>query len=173
MFAIAFDLVVADTAQHHPKGVAQAYADIGSTLAGFGFNRVQGSLYTTPSEDLANLFGAITALKALPSLRPSRHSRFPCRAMVGFHQTGEGVGPAATSRSRASPRKPNPSATRPAPATRNHMPSLDMELAAGGRVAGVDEAGRGPLAGPVVAAAVVLPRRRAARLAVCWTIRRS
>ena len=36
------------------------------------------------------------------------------------------------------------------------MPSLDMERAAGGRVAGVDEAGRGPLAGPVVAAAVVL-----------------
>jgi ribonuclease HII len=32
-----------------------------------------------------------------------------------------------------------------------------MERAAGGRVAGVDEAGRGPLAGPVVAAAVVLP----------------
>jgi virulence-associated protein VapD len=25
MFAIAFDLVVAETAQHHPKGVAQAY----------------------------------------------------------------------------------------------------------------------------------------------------
>ncbi len=66
MFAIAFDLVVADTAQHHPKGVAQAYADIGSTFATFGFNRVQGSLYTTPSEDLANLFGAVTALKALP-----------------------------------------------------------------------------------------------------------
>jgi ribonuclease HII len=37
------------------------------------------------------------------------------------------------------------------------MPSLEMELAAGGRVAGVDEVGRGPLAGPVVAAAVVLP----------------
>lgn len=37
------------------------------------------------------------------------------------------------------------------------MPSLDIELAAGGRVAGVDEAGRGPLAGPVVAAAVILP----------------
>ena len=29
----------------------------------------------------------------------------------------------------------------------------------GDHVAGVDEAGRGPLAGPVVAAAVVLPRR--------------
>jgi len=36
------------------------------------------------------------------------------------------------------------------------MPNLQMELAAGGRVAGIDEAGRGPLAGPVVAAAVVL-----------------
>ena len=51
MFAIAFDLVVAGTAQHHPKGVAQAYADIGGTLANFGFNRVQGNLYTTPSSD--------------------------------------------------------------------------------------------------------------------------
>ena len=69
MFAIAFDLVVADTAQHHPKGVSQAYADIGS--ANFGFTRVQGSLYTTPSEDLANLFGAIMALKALPWLPAS------------------------------------------------------------------------------------------------------
>jgi len=65
MFAIAFDLVVADTAQHHPKGVSQAYADIGATLANFGFTRVQGSLCTTPPEDLANLFAAISALKAL------------------------------------------------------------------------------------------------------------
>jgi ribonuclease HII len=46
------------------------------------------------------------------------------------------------------------------------MPSLDMELAAGGRVAGVDEAGRGPLAGPVVAAAVVLDAATSPELAV-------
>ena len=71
MFAIVFDLVVADTAAHHPKGVSQAYADIGSTLAGFGFDRVQGSLYTSDSEDLANLFSAIMALKALPWLPQS------------------------------------------------------------------------------------------------------
>jgi ribonuclease HII len=39
--------------------------------------------------------------------------------------------------------------------------SLDLPLALPGFVAGVDEAGRGPLAGPVVAAAVILdPRRR-------------
>ena len=37
------------------------------------------------------------------------------------------------------------------------MPHFAMERAAGGRVAGVDEAGRGPLAGPVFAAAVVFP----------------
>jgi ribonuclease HII len=37
------------------------------------------------------------------------------------------------------------------------MPDFALEAAAGGRVAGVDEAGRGPLAGPVLAAAVVFP----------------
>ncbi len=38
------------------------------------------------------------------------------------------------------------------------MPDLVLESQYGGRVAGVDEVGRGPLAGPVVAAAVVFPR---------------
>ncbi len=65
MFAVAFDLVVSDTAENHLKGVSQAYADIGATLSGFGFNR-EGSLYLTDKDDLANLFGAIMALKALP-----------------------------------------------------------------------------------------------------------
>jgi ribonuclease HII len=36
-------------------------------------------------------------------------------------------------------------------------PDYQLERAAGGRVAGVDEVGRGPLCGPVVAAAVVFP----------------
>lgn len=39
------------------------------------------------------------------------------------------------------------------------MPDWKHESRAGGRVAGVDEAGRGPLAGPVLAAAVVFARR--------------
>ncbi len=71
MFAIAFDLVVADTAEHHPKGVSQAYADIGNLLMQYGFNRVQGSLYISNAEDLANLFAAITALKGLSWLPES------------------------------------------------------------------------------------------------------
>ena len=66
MFAIAFDLVVAETEKHHPKGVPQAYVEIGSTLSNLGFRRVQGSLYVTDDENMANLFRAITALKALP-----------------------------------------------------------------------------------------------------------
>lgn len=45
------------------------------------------------------------------------------------------------------------------------MPDRRIEREHGGRVAGVDEAGRGPLAGPVLAAAVVLPRRLPAGLA--------
>ena len=39
-------------------------------------------------------------------------------------------------------------------------PDFEMERAAGGLVAGVDEVGRGPLAGPVTAAAVILEPAR-------------
>jgi ribonuclease HII len=40
------------------------------------------------------------------------------------------------------------------------MPDFSEESKAGGRVAGIDEAGRGPWAGPVVAAAVILDPAR-------------
>jgi ribonuclease HII len=40
------------------------------------------------------------------------------------------------------------------------MPDLSLEHAAGGLVAGIDEAGRGPWAGPVVAAAVIFDAAR-------------
>lgn len=66
MYAIAFDLVVADTEKHHPKGVPQAYADIGALLNEHGFRRVQGRLYVTDLEDMANLFLSIQALRAQP-----------------------------------------------------------------------------------------------------------
>jgi ribonuclease HII len=46
------------------------------------------------------------------------------------------------------------------------MPDFLLEAESGGRVAGVDEAGRGPLAGPVLAAAVVFPAGVPAALAV-------
>jgi len=43
------------------------------------------------------------------------------------------------------------------------MPSFRYELLCEGRVAGIDEAGRGPLAGPVVAAVAVIDRSAAKR----------
>ena len=41
----------------------------------------------------------------------------------------------------------------------SRLPHFKFERAYAGIVAGVDEVGRGPLAGPVVAAAVILPRK--------------
>lgn len=66
MYAIAFDLVVSDTQKNHPKGVSQAYAEIGLILSKYSFWRVQGSLYVTDNENMANLFTAIQSLKATP-----------------------------------------------------------------------------------------------------------
>ncbi|MBB5037866.1 virulence factor [Prosthecobacter dejongeii] len=66
MFAITFDLVVAEAELHHPKGVTSAYAEIASTLRKFQFERIQGSVYVTEKNDMANLFAALLALKALP-----------------------------------------------------------------------------------------------------------
>jgi virulence-associated protein VapD len=64
MYAVAFDLVVADTGQYHPNGITQAYTEIGTILAEHGFRCVQGSLYVTDNEDMANLFLAIQALRS-------------------------------------------------------------------------------------------------------------
>ncbi|MFG6431801.1 virulence factor [Roseateles sp. LYH14W] len=71
MFAVAFDLKVDDTRANHPKGVSAAYGEIRDALAGFGFRWVQGSLYVTDKEDMANLFLAIMDLKRRPWFPPS------------------------------------------------------------------------------------------------------
>ena len=79
MYAVSFDLTVADAEKNHPKGVSQAYAEIGATLAQYGFRRVQGSLYVTDDENMAQLFVAIQSLKSLfwfpPSVRDIRAFR--------------------------------------------------------------------------------------------------
>jgi ribonuclease HIII len=64
--------------------------------------------------------------------------------------------------SSTSPRSlPTETCATPAQSYNRVMPSLDHEniLRAAGfqRIAGIDEAGRGPLAGPVSVAAVILP----------------
>ncbi len=64
MYAISFDLIVAETQKHHPNSVAQAYSEVETILGNYGFQRVQGSLYLTVNEDMSNLFLAIEALRA-------------------------------------------------------------------------------------------------------------
>lgn len=64
MYAVSFDLTVSDTEQNHPKGVSQAYTEIGAILSEHGFRRVQGSLYVTDNEDMANLFLAFQSLRS-------------------------------------------------------------------------------------------------------------
>lgn len=44
--------------------MSQAYTEIGAVLSDYGFRRVQGSLYVTEDEDMANLFPAIQALRS-------------------------------------------------------------------------------------------------------------
>lgn len=66
MFAIAFDMTTASILEYHPQGVSQAYREIGRTLRPFDFEWVQGSVYLTRIDDLANLTAAILALKGLP-----------------------------------------------------------------------------------------------------------
>jgi CRISPR-associated endonuclease Cas2 len=71
MFAIAIDMTVADADAHHPRGQRKAYSDVARTLEKFGFRRVQWSVYAAETEDMASLFRAIDALKALPWFGPS------------------------------------------------------------------------------------------------------
>jgi virulence-associated protein VapD len=68
MFAIAFDMTVAEMVRHHPKGVPQAYRDIARVLGPFGFERIQGSVYLTRNDDLGNLVTAVMSLRTLPWL---------------------------------------------------------------------------------------------------------
>jgi virulence-associated protein VapD len=65
MFAIGFDLLWHQTKAEHPKGVSQAYADIGAVLNRYGFSRVQGSVYVSQGDSLVDVTLAMNALKAL------------------------------------------------------------------------------------------------------------
>ena len=53
------------------SGYSQAYADIGRILSQYNFENVQGNLYVTKNEDMANLFSAMIALRAMPWFPPT------------------------------------------------------------------------------------------------------
>ena len=66
MFAIAFDLDTHATKRVDPRSLHQAYADIRTLIAAYGFEWRQGSVYLCENEDLGNLIEAMNALKAVP-----------------------------------------------------------------------------------------------------------
>jgi virulence-associated protein VapD len=87
MFAIAFDLLWHVTRQTHPRGVTQAYADIGNVLNRHGFQRVQGSVYMSQNESLVSVTQAmarLTRATLVPHLRP-RYPRVQGRTLERFY----------------------------------------------------------------------------------------
>jgi len=63
MFAISFDMLVADLKMHYGEPYTNAYFEISVVLENFGFYRAQGSVYLTQNNDLVNLTRAMIALK--------------------------------------------------------------------------------------------------------------
>jgi len=71
MFAIAFDMVIADLEKHYGQPYNNAYFEIGKALRKYDFYNAQGSVYLTPNNDFSNLFRAMNALKKIDWFRLS------------------------------------------------------------------------------------------------------
>ena len=67
MYAIAFDLEVAELKKHYGDPYNPAYAEIGRELKALGFEWVQGSLYLNESGEnsLTSVYQAINRLSAI------------------------------------------------------------------------------------------------------------
>lgn len=63
MYAIAFDMLIADLNINYGKPYNNAYYEISNYLERFGFYRTQGSVYLSKNNDLVNLTKAMNTLK--------------------------------------------------------------------------------------------------------------
>jgi virulence-associated protein VapD len=71
MFAIAFDMVVADLKEHYGEPYNNAYFEIRTILRQYEFYNTQGSVYLTLKNDMANLYRAIEAMKRIDWFKKS------------------------------------------------------------------------------------------------------
>ena len=71
MYAIAFDMQIDLLRKNYGEPYNNAYYEISKQLKPFGFDGIQGSVYVTEQHDMANLFAAINALRALDWFRNS------------------------------------------------------------------------------------------------------
>lgn len=69
MYAIAFDMSVAALKEQYLGYYTGAYYQIKLVLSEFEFYSVEGSLYLSEKDDLANLYLAIEALKGIDWFR--------------------------------------------------------------------------------------------------------
>ncbi len=71
MYALSFDMTIAELQKSYGDRYQGAYYEIKRTLVKEGFYWIQGSTYLTDSDNLANLFRAIEALKKIDWFRKS------------------------------------------------------------------------------------------------------
>ena len=71
MFAIAFDMDIKELRSTYGEPYNNAYYEIKLILRKYRFYNTQGSVYLTDSDDMANLFSAIYALKNTPWFKES------------------------------------------------------------------------------------------------------
>jgi len=71
MYAIAFDMVVAELKEYYGEPYNNAYFEIKTVLREYEFYNTQGSVYLTEKNNMANLFLAIEALKKIDWFRKS------------------------------------------------------------------------------------------------------
>ena len=73
MYAISFDMVVADLKVHYGEPYNDAYEEIRNELKQFGFENVQGSVYLYQNGDngIATVYKAINRLAAIKWFKQS------------------------------------------------------------------------------------------------------
>lgn len=71
MFAISFDMVIADLKEHYGEPYNNAYYEISKTLRKYEFYNMQGSLYLSQTTDMLNLYKAMDTLKSIDWFRKS------------------------------------------------------------------------------------------------------
>ena len=65
MFAISFDMLIADLKTNYGETYNNAYYEISVVLEEFHFFRAQGSVYLSEKNDMANLTKAMIKLKSI------------------------------------------------------------------------------------------------------------
>jgi virulence-associated protein VapD len=71
MFAIAFDMSISKLKENFGEPYNNAYFEIKKEMQKWNFYNMQGSVYLTQSNDMANLFQAINGLKKIEWFKKS------------------------------------------------------------------------------------------------------